>query len=162
MLTTDDSRWSRPLAYSRGYIVARGFGALDPGRWDLVLVHDGVRPLAGPDLIRRVIAAAEETGAAVPVIPVEDTLKEVERGRVRATLDRGRIFRSQTPQGFRYPLLDRALHEADRTGFVGTDEAALVERLGHAVAAVPGEQTNIKITTPADLRTAEVTLGEEG
>ena len=141
--------------------VRSGFKELDREDWDLVLVHDGVRPLVGPELIRRVITAAAESGAAVPVIPVEDTLKEVSQGAVRATLDRAGIFRSQTPQGFRYALLERALGEAEKAGFSGTDEAALVERLGSTVAAVPGESSNIKITTPEDLRIAEAYL-EEG
>ena len=138
--------------------VSRGFRALDPGDWDLVLVHDGVRPLVGSSLIRRVIAAAGESGAAVPVIPVEDTLKEIAGGTVRATLERAEIFRSQTPQGFRFSLLAQALEEAERAGFRGTDEAALVERLGREVAAVPGDRANIKITTPHDLKMAEAYL----
>ena len=123
-----------------------------------MLVHDGVRPLADGPLIRRVIEAAAATGAAVPVIPLEDTLKEVAGGIVRATLDRARIFRSQTPQGFQYAVLREALGEAEKAGFYGTDEAALVERLGSGVSAVPGERSNIKITTPEDLRIAEVYL----
>ena len=140
--------------------VRLGFQELDPEAWDLVLVHDGVRPLAGPELIRRVIAAAALSGAAIPVIPVEDTLKEVAQDVVRATLDRAGIFRSQTPQGFRYGMLERALGEAEKAGFSGTDEAALVERLGLEVSAVPGEHSNIKITTPEDIRIAEAYLDE--
>jgi len=135
--------------------VRAGFQELDPGGWDVVLVHDGVRPLADGPLIRRVIEAAAATGAAVPVIPVEDTLKEVAGGIVRATLDRTRVFRSQTPQGFQYALLKEALDEAERNGFSGTDEAALLERMGRGVAAVPGARSNIKITTPEDLKIAE-------
>jgi 2-C-methyl-D-erythritol 4-phosphate cytidylyltransferase len=77
---------------------------------------------------------------------------------VRATLDRARVFRSQTPQGFQYGLLEEALKEAERTGFSGTDEAALLERMGRGVAAVPGARANIKITTPEDLRIAEAYL----
>ena len=138
--------------------VRAGFQELIPGDWDVVLVHDGVRPLADGPLIRRVIEAAAATGAAVPVIPLEDTLKEVAGGIVRATLDRARIFRSQTPQGFQYAVLREALGEAEKAGFYGTDEAALVERLGSGVSAVPGERSNIKITTPEDLRIAEVYL----
>ena len=142
--------------------VRGGFRELDPEDWDLVLVHDGVRPLAGQDLIRRVIAAAGESGAAIPVIPEEDTLKVVAQGVVRSTLEREEIFRSQTPQGFQYSLLLRALNEAERDGFAGTDEAALVERLGRPVAAVAGERANIKITTPEDLRIAEACLDAKG
>jgi 2-C-methyl-D-erythritol 4-phosphate cytidylyltransferase len=151
-----------PGGAARQDSVRHGFRELGPEDWDLVLVHDGARPLAGPSLIRRVIAAAGESGAAIPVIPVEDTLKEVARGFVRDTLEREGIFRSQTPQGFRYALLERALNEAERDGFSGTDEAALVERLGRTVAAVPGERANIKITTPEDLSIAEACLEKTG
>lgn len=138
--------------------VRSGFQELEPGGWDVVLIHDGVRPLADGRLIRRVIEAASASGAAVPVIPVEDTLKEVAGGMVRDTLDRTRIFRSQTPQGFQYAVLKDALAEAEKTGFSGTDEAALLESMGRGVAAVTGARSNIKITTPEDLKIAEVYL----
>lgn len=138
--------------------VWQGFRLLDPARTKLVLVHDGARPLAGADLISRVLAAAADKGAAVPVVPVEDTLKETAGGRVTGTPDRARLVRAQTPQGFRYDVLLRALEAARADRFFGTDEAQLVERLGGEVAAVEGDPRNLKITTPLDLVIAEALL----
>ncbi|HPW17266.1 MAG TPA: 2-C-methyl-D-erythritol 4-phosphate cytidylyltransferase [Candidatus Aminicenantes bacterium] len=124
----------------------------------IVLVHDGARPLVRADLISRVIAAAGAGGAAVPVLPVEDTLKETREGRVVRTVDRTFLARTQTPQGFRFETLKRALEAARRDRFYGTDEAALAERLGLAVTAVAGDPRNIKITTPVDMNIAEALL----
>jgi 2-C-methyl-D-erythritol 4-phosphate cytidylyltransferase len=136
--------------------VTNGFRRLDPAVTGIVLVHDGARPFVTADLIDRVTAAARETGAAVPVVPPEDTIKETAEGRIVRTLDRSRLGRAQTPQGFAYELLARALAAARRDGITGTDEAALVERLGEPVAAVAGDPRNLKITTPLDLEIAEV------
>jgi 2-C-methyl-D-erythritol 4-phosphate cytidylyltransferase len=138
--------------------VWQGFRLLDPSRTRLVLVHDGARPLAGADLIGRVLAAAADKGAAVPVVPIEDTLKETADGRLTGTPDRTRLVRAQTPQGFRYAVLLRALEAARADRFYGTDEAQLVERLGGEVAAVEGDPRNLKITTPLDLVIAEALL----
>ncbi len=138
--------------------VRAGMKALSSSALDIVLVHDGVRPLVSQDLIGRVIRQAQESGAAIPVIPVEDTLKHVLEDQVAETPDRNRFFRCQTPQGFRVDLLNRALKKAADDGFYGTDEAVLVERLGLPVSAIPGEVRNIKITTPLDLRIAEVLI----
>ena len=138
--------------------VAAGIRALNSQPPEIVLVHDGVRPLLSQDLIGRVIRQAQESGAAAPVIPVEDTLKHIDQDQVIETPDRSRFFRCQTPQGFRFDLLERALKEAAEDGFYGTDEAMLMERLGLPVAAIPGEVQNLKITTPLDLKIAEVLL----
>ena len=138
--------------------VWQGFRLLDPVATELVLVHDGARPLVGPALIDRVVAAARTDGAAVPVLPVDDTLKEVRDGRVVGTADRSRVYRVQTPQGFLYPVLKQALDTARRDRFYGTDEAALIERVGLPVRAVEGDPRNIKITTPLDLKIAEALL----
>jgi 2-C-methyl-D-erythritol 4-phosphate cytidylyltransferase len=135
--------------------VGAGFSQIDPERAEIVLVHDGVRPLVGSDLISRIIDRTLERGAAVPVIPVEDTIKRVEGKLVSQTLDRSRLFRVQTPQGFSYSVLKEALDSAREAGFYGTDEAALVERIGKKVFVVEGDPRNIKITTPLDLRLAE-------
>jgi len=135
--------------------VLAGFNTIDPAQTDLVLVHDGVRPLVGHDLISRVLQAAKESGAAVPVIPVEDTLKRVKGENVLETLDRDQIVRVQTPQGFVYQVLKTALERARDEAHYGTDEAALVERLGGRVTLVQGDSRNIKITTPDDLKIAE-------
>lgn len=142
----------------RQHSVHNGFRALTGMERGLVLIHDGARPLVSPELIRRVLAGAERDGAAVPVIPVEDSLKQVSRGFIRASLDRSELFRSQTPQGFRYEWLKLGLEEAARDGYVGTDEAALLERLGRKVAAVPGERRNLKLTIAEDLNIAEAYL----
>jgi 2-C-methyl-D-erythritol 4-phosphate cytidylyltransferase len=138
--------------------VWQGFRLLSAAGPEIVLVHDGARPLVPADLISRVIEAARADGAAVPVLAVEDTLKEVRDGRVAGTVDRTFLFRAQTPQGFRYDVLKKALDAARKDRFYGTDEAALVERLGLPVTAVPGDPRNIKITTPADIPIAEALL----
>lgn len=140
--------------------VARGFQAIYPGRSDIVLIHDGARPLPGHDLIGRIIGKALETGAAVPGLPLEDTVKEAGDEGVIRTLDRSKIFRIQTPQGFSYNLLKQALDGAAAEKFYGTDEAALVERLGEHVYLVEGDRKNIKITEPLDLKIAEAFLAD--
>ena len=114
---------------------------------DIVLVHDGVRPYVSKAVIEAVKDAAMETGAAITAVPPKDTIRHIEAG----TLDRSRLCCVQTPQGFRFGLLKEAFEKAMEEGFYGTDDASLVERLGHAVTIVPGEYANIKITTPEDL-----------
>ena len=138
--------------------VWQGFRIIGAAEPEVVLVHDGARPLVAADLISRVIAAARADGAAVPVLPVEDTIKEVRDGRVAGTLDRTLLVRVQTPQGFRYDVLKKALEAARRDRFYGTDEAALAERIGIPVTALPGDPRNIKITTPVDIPIAEALL----
>ncbi len=138
--------------------VWQGFRLLTAAAPELVLVHDGARPLVGADLISRVIAGARADGAAVPVLPVEDTIKEVRDGRVAGTVDRTHLVRAQTPQGFRYDVLKKALDAARRDRFYGTDEAALVERVGLPVTAVAGDPRNLKITTPTDIPLVEALL----
>jgi 2-C-methyl-D-erythritol 4-phosphate cytidylyltransferase len=138
--------------------VWQGFRLLGAAAPEVVLVHDGARPLVGAGLISRVIAAARAEGVAVPALPLEDTVKEVREGRVVQTVDRSFLFRTQTPQGFLYAVLKKALDRARRDRFYGTDEAMLAERAGIPVSVVPGEPRNIKITTPADLKIAEALL----
>ena len=138
--------------------VWQGFRLLASAAPEVVLVHDGARPLVTAGLISRVIASARADGAAVPVLAVEDTIKEVRDGRVAATIDRTFLARAQTPQGFRYDILKRALDAARKDRFYGTDEAALVERAGLPVTAVAGDPRNIKITTPVDIPIAEALL----
>jgi 2-C-methyl-D-erythritol 4-phosphate cytidylyltransferase len=138
--------------------VWQGFRLLDPEATELVLVHDGARPLVDPVLISRIIDEARAEGAAVPVVPLDDTVKEVRDGRVVRTVDRSDIFRVQTPQGFLYATLKKALDAARRDRFAGTDEAMLVEWAGLAVRTVPGDPRNVKITTPLDIVIAEALL----
>ncbi|MBN2266060.1 MAG: 2-C-methyl-D-erythritol 4-phosphate cytidylyltransferase, partial [Candidatus Aminicenantes bacterium] len=138
--------------------VWQGFRLLTASEPEIVLVHDGARPLVGAELISRIVAAARADGAAIPVLPLDDTIKEVKDGRVSGTVDRSSLARAQTPQGFRYEVLKEALETARRERFYGTDEAALAERAGLAVTAVPGDPRNIKITTPIDISIAEALL----
>ena len=125
-----------------------------------VLVHDAARPLASPALIRRVLAAAIESGAAIPGLPPRDAVKRVEGGRLVENLDRSRVMLAQTPQGFSYPLLVRAHFEAAETGLAGDDDAALVSAGGHGVTVVAGEPGNIKLTTAEDLEVLEAVIRE--
>ncbi|UCD11177.1 MAG: 2-C-methyl-D-erythritol 4-phosphate cytidylyltransferase [Nitrospinaceae bacterium] len=126
---------------------------------DVVLVHDGVRPFVTPQMIRAAARAALDHGAAVAAIPVNDTLKRVDaRGVIDGGVSREGLWRMQTPQAFRYPLLLRAFDKARQDGFYGTDEVSLVERLGQEVFVVAGAESNIKITRPEDLALAEILL----
>jgi 2-C-methyl-D-erythritol 4-phosphate cytidylyltransferase len=138
--------------------VWQGFRLLSAAAPEVVLVHDGARPLVSADLISRVVAAARAGGAAVPVLAIEDTIKEVRDGRIAGTVDKTFLARAQTPQGFRYEILKKALEAARHERFYGTDEAALAERAGIPVAAVAGDPRNIKITTPVDIPIAEALL----
>jgi len=124
----------------------------------VVLVHDAARPLVEVGLIEAVARAAEETGAALPVLGLVDTVKRVRDGRVLETVDRSELGAAQTPQGFRFTLLLEAYEAAFRDRVVLTDEAMAVERRGVRVAAVPGSPRNRKITTPEDLAWAEGVL----
>jgi 2-C-methyl-D-erythritol 4-phosphate cytidylyltransferase/2-C-methyl-D-erythritol 2,4-cyclodiphosphate synthase len=123
---------------------------------DLVLVHDAARPFVRPELIERCLEAGGRHGAVIAAMPATDTVKEVgAEGRVTATLDRSRLWLVQTPQVFRYRLLVEAHENAARSGFTGTDDAALVEHMGHRVHVVLGDADNMKVTWPEDLRRAE-------
>jgi len=137
--------------------VARALEAVAPG-CEVVVIHDGVRPLLSQELLTAVIETARRSGAAMAAVPVRDTVKEVEAGLVRATLDRSRIWLAQTPQAFFTDLIRRAHEAAAREGIQGTDDAALVERLGISVEVVPGSEENIKVTTTADLIFAQAVL----
>jgi 2-C-methyl-D-erythritol 4-phosphate cytidylyltransferase len=131
---------------------------------DIVLVHDAVRPFVSREIIQEVIEAAEKYGAAIAALPAVDTVKQVERtaegALIKATIPRASIVLAQTPQGFLYPVIKKAFDEASADGFLGTDEASLVERSGHEVAVVMGSPRNIKITAPADMELAEFYLGK--
>jgi 2-C-methyl-D-erythritol 4-phosphate cytidylyltransferase len=133
--------------------VRLGLEALGACEW--VLVHDGARLLISP-CISAGLEAARDTGAAVPAVPITDTVKAVGAdGTVEHTVDRSRLWAAQTPQVFRYDLLIRAHREI--TADV-TDDAAMLEALGLAVKLFPGSPLNIKVTNPEDLRTAEALL----
>ena len=138
--------------------VRMGLAAL--GGCDFVLIHDAARPLATAALVRRVLAAAMESGAAFPAIAPRDAVKRVEGNRLAESLDRSRIVLAQTPQAFAYGLLARAHREAADAGLVGDDDAQLVAATGHLVTVVPGEPANLKLTTPEDLEVVEALIRE--
>jgi 2-C-methyl-D-erythritol 4-phosphate cytidylyltransferase len=124
---------------------------------DLVAVHDAVRPFIEIEVIERVIREAGETGAAIVGIVPVDTVKQVHRNKVRATLPRERLILTQTPQVFRLDLLRTAFEKARQDLFVGTDESSLVERLEEVeVSVVAGTDRNIKITKPSDMELARL------
>ena len=123
---------------------------------EVILVHDAVRPFVSEELLERCVELAREHGAVVPVVPVRDTVKQWDRGeRTLRTRDRSELMLAQTPQGFRAGILRDACRKAQEEGRQGTDDASLVESAGYPVIPVPGEEANIKITIPEDLRMAE-------
>ena len=152
--------WLKPLLSDRLLVaaggeerqqsVANGLARLPPGP-TLVLVHDAARPFVEPELIDRVLAVAAQGAAAVPALPVSDTVKETDgAGLVVRTVPREHLVTVQTPQGFPRAMLERAHRSAGAgrgTADAATDDAALCERLGHPVRIVPGSPRNIKVTT---------------
>src|SRR6266446_3687292 len=146
--------------------VASALAAVAADADDIVLIHDGVRPFVTLEIIAEVIAAARKHGAAIAGMPAMDTVKQVERtaegALIKTTIPRASVVMAQTPQGFRYDILKKAFDEAAAVGFLGTDEASLIERAGHPVAVVMGSPRNLKITTPADMELAEFYLKSGG
>jgi 2-C-methyl-D-erythritol 4-phosphate cytidylyltransferase len=119
---------------------------------DIVAIHDGVRPFVTQRMIEESIQGARQFKAVVLAMPVKETIKRVGPDRtVLKTLDRESLWQIQTPQTFQLDLIRQALHKATEDGFIGTDDASLVERIGGKVHILPGSYTNIKITTPEDL-----------
>jgi 2-C-methyl-D-erythritol 4-phosphate cytidylyltransferase/2-C-methyl-D-erythritol 2,4-cyclodiphosphate synthase len=138
--------------------VLAGLRSFEPAP-DIVAIHDAARPLVSIDLIERTVQACIECGAATAAVPVSDTIKEADAaGFVGATPDRSRLYATQTPQVFRYELILEAHTRAREDGFLATDDAALVERLGHRVKIVEGERPNIKVTAPEDIAMARALL----
>lgn len=125
---------------------------------DVVAVHDAVRPFVTPKQIDEAVAHAAEEGAVILGLPAIDTVKQVDQKRVHATIPRERIMLAQTPQVFRTALLKQAYEQAEQDGFVGTDEASLIEHLGEDVHVMLGSERNIKITRPSDLELAKFYL----
>lgn len=147
------------VGYSEGgderqHSVARGLHVM-PDTFTHVAVHDSARALVCPEVIARTVAAAHEHGAAIAAVPQADTLKQGTLGRITATVPRAGLWAAQTPQAFRRDWLERAHREATE---VATDDAALVEWLGHPVHLALGDPLNFKITTAADLALAEAWL----
>jgi 2-C-methyl-D-erythritol 4-phosphate cytidylyltransferase len=147
---------------SRQESVVNALNAVEAEPDDVILVHDAVRPLIDTATIDRTIDAVIQYGAAIVGLPAIDTIKQVERTAhgaiITSTIPREFIVQAQTPQGFRFGLLQKSMADATADGFVGTDEASVVERAGHPVAVVHGSQVNLKITQPGDLELAEFYL----
>lgn len=142
----------------RSETVARALEAVDPA-CDFVAVHDAARPCLSREIVDRVFAAALKHGAAIPAVPVADTLKRTTPdGLIAATVSRESLQLAQTPQVFRRELLCRAIAQRGRLGRAATDCAELVEAIGHPCAIVMGSPLNLKITTPLDLKIAGLIL----
>jgi 2-C-methyl-D-erythritol 4-phosphate cytidylyltransferase len=139
--------------------VARGLEAV-PGDTELIVIHDGVRPLVSLDLLGAVLKAANDHGAALAAMPAGDTVKRAKKEVVVETVERETIWLAQTPQAFQASILRLAYEKASRDKLMVTDDAALVERLGVSVHLVPGSPENIKVTTPTDLIIAEALLAQ--
>ena len=144
---------------SRQESVNLGLNALGD-KVKLVAVHDGARPLITWQVIDRVVRAANTYGAAAPAVPVKDTIKVVEGYVVKNTPDRATLRAVQTPQVFDYDMLRGALKKAELDGAQVTDDCSAVERIGLTVKIVEGDERNIKVTTPMDLKIAEMLLEE--
>ncbi len=147
-----------PGGADRGESVRQGLLALPTGV-ELVVVHDGARPLVKPEHTRRAMEEAIRWGAATLAVPVKDTVKMAGPDKlVRQTLSRELLWQVQTPQVFKLDLLLEAHRTAQREGYSGTDDAYLVERIGRPVKLVPGSYSNIKITTPEDFLLAQILM----
>ncbi len=127
----------------------------------VVLIHDGARPLIRTSDIERIVESAEENGAALLAVPSQDTVKEVQNRKVTQTLPRESLWLAQTPQGFRKELLQEAFSSAEKEGYIGTDEASLVERIGKDVTIVEGHSSNIKVTVTSDIGVVQSLLKRE-
>ena len=144
---------------SRQESVNLGLNALSD-KVKLAAIQDGARPLITWQVIDRVVRAANTHGAAIPCIPVKDTIKVGNGGVVKETPDRATLFAAQTPQVFDFDLLRGALKKAEQDGYQVTDDASAVEYMGMHVKIVEGDERNIKVTTPMDLKIAEMLLEE--
>jgi 2-C-methyl-D-erythritol 4-phosphate cytidylyltransferase len=152
---------------TRQQSVANALAQVDPTT-EIVLVHDAVRPFVTLEQVERVIVEARTRGAAILGIPAIDTVKEVKRASlpqdvalITSTIPRERIVLAQTPQAFQYELIRDAFRSGQKDGVTASDEAGLVERLGHDVYVVQGSDRNLKITRPADMELARFYLAQE-
>ena len=152
-----------PGGSERQYSVMNGLNAMrgQAADDDVVLIHDGVRPLISEQLLHESIAVARSADGALVAVPAKDTIKTVRDGLVVDTPPRETLWQAQTPQSFRFGVIFAAHRAAEQEGFTGTDDSSLVERRGGAVRIVRGDYRNIKITTPEDLVLAEAFLAGE-
>lgn len=158
------TKCSKVLAGGSSRMESALIGACETGkRTDIILVHDGARPLVSDELIKNVVEGARKYNAVVPALKSVDTLKSVDDGSVvLETLDREHVVRVQTPQGFSADILKGALTHAVSSGGTFTDDASAVEALGFKVHCVPGDESNIKLTVPGDYERAEGILKARG
>jgi 2-C-methyl-D-erythritol 4-phosphate cytidylyltransferase len=161
----DREHFSKPVRLvaggpTRQETVARALAHASPTT-ELVVVHDAVRPFIELEMIQRVVERARKDGAAILGILSVDTVKQIERQKILGTIPRERIVLAQTPQAFRFSMLQEAFARAGADGFNGTDESSLVERLGHPVTVLMGSDRNIKITKPSDLPLARLYIAQE-
>jgi 2-C-methyl-D-erythritol 4-phosphate cytidylyltransferase len=157
--------FSKPISVIQGGdrrqdSVSTALGHLDPDV-TVVAVHDAVRPFVSVEEIEAVVQKAAKDGAAILAVPIVDTVKQVEKDVIDATLAREHLVLAQTPQAFRVEILREAFERARKDEYYGTDESSLVERMGRSVCIVRGSERNIKITRPTDLVLARVLLEEE-
>jgi 2-C-methyl-D-erythritol 4-phosphate cytidylyltransferase len=137
--------------------VFAGLKAVDEDT-DIVVVHDAVRPFVEVSLIEAVIFEAEKIGSAIVAVPCTDTVKQIDKNFVEATLPRDKLVLVQTPQAFQYKILKEGFEKAGAENFYATDESCLIERLGYPVSVIRGSEQNIKITKPSDLPLAELII----
>jgi 2-C-methyl-D-erythritol 4-phosphate cytidylyltransferase len=167
-IKADEKNQFQAIAHKYGFKKIRGFIEGGSERQDsvrlglmhisgdgVVLIHDGARPFVSHKTIRSLVKAAEDFGAAIPAVPVKDTIKRVKDDFIKETLNREYLWAAQTPQAFRLPIIMDAHKKAQDLGYMATDDAALVEWMGMAVKIVHGDYRNIKITTPEDLLVAQ-------
>jgi len=144
---------------TRQQSVQRAFGAAE-GNYDVVAVHDAVRPFFRMSTFAALITAAREHGAALPAVPLTDTIHATRDGRLASTVDRSNLVAAQTPQCFRFDVLRDVLDRAGNDRLDATDEAGLAARYGYDVHVIAGDPFNIKITRPEDLALAEAHFQE--
>jgi 2-C-methyl-D-erythritol 4-phosphate cytidylyltransferase len=166
-VSADDTHWQAlPVASDprvrtvigggeRAHSVFNALNALQAAEHDWVLVHDAVRPCIQPGMIEQLLQAlGDDAVGGLLALPLADTLKQEQSGRVTATIDRAGLWCAQTPQMFRYGLLKTALRDALQAGVVVTDESAAMERAGHAPRLITGTASNLKVTRADDLSLA--------
>lgn len=165
-LNTCSEKWISSLTlHKKMYLVAGGterqdsvylgLQAVSSRQCDVVVIHDAVRPFVSSLMIEACVVEARVSGACIVGMPAMDTAKLVNSGQIERTLDRNTIWMAQTPQAFGLNLIRTAHEKARKDRFIGTDDAMLVERLGHKIRIIPGSRLNMKITTPEDLPLAE-------
>lgn len=142
--------------------VYNGFTALAEDGFDQphrpILIHDGARPLFNPELLSELLRRIAQDGACIVAVPVKDTIKLVEEGRIAGSPSRDQLWQAQTPQGFQYQLLHQAFEHPAAESLLATDDAALVTAAGFSVTVLQGDDRNLKITTPTDLVIASALL----